>query len=187
MKIKRLLLGSLFASTLLFAGEYQVDNSHSYVGFKIKHLMVSNVKGNFEKFTGTYNYDEKTNTLKDIVGNISVDSINTAIEKRDEHLKSEDFFNVKRYPSIAFKATKIAGNKVYGNLTMHGVTKEIGLNYEFNGTVKDPQGKTKSGLTLYGTINRKDFNLTYNKILEAGGLSIGEEVKLEIELEGLLK
>ena len=186
MKIKRLFLGGLLASSLLFAGEYQVDTSHSYVGFKIKHLMISNVKGNFEKFSGSYNYDEKTNTLKDIVGTISVDSINTAIQKRDEHLKSEDFFDVKKYPEIKFKAKKIVGTKIFGTLTMHGVTKDVVLSYEFNGTVKDPQGKMKSALSLNGTINRKDFNLTYNKVLEAGGVAIGEEVKLEIELAGVL-
>ncbi|KIM12345.1 MAG: hypothetical protein KU38_05610 [Sulfurovum sp. FS08-3] len=185
--MKRLTLWvALLFSASLWAGNYTVDASHSNVGFKIKHLMISNVKGGFDRFEGVFEYDEKSKTLKSMEGNISVDSINTANAKRDDHLKNEDFFDVKKYPHIAFKLTKVEGDKVTGTLTMHGVSKEITLELENNGVIQDPWGNTRVGLSLSGTINRYDFGLKYNKVLEAGGLTIGEEVKLEIELEGIL-
>jgi len=183
------LLTSLMAlslSTWLWAGNYTVDASHSSVGFKIKHLMISNVKGGFDRFEGLFEYDEKSKTLKSMEGNISVDSINTANTKRDAHLKNEDFFDVTKYPHIAFKLTKVEADKATGVLTMHGVSKEIALELQNNGVIQDPWGNTRVGLSLSGRLNRTDFGLKYNKVLEAGGLTIGEEVKLEIELEGIL-
>jgi polyisoprenoid-binding protein YceI len=187
MKLMKLGLASLIAASTLWAGNYKLDTSHSSVGFKIKHLMISNVKGSFDKFDGKFEYDEKSKTLKALEGSIDVDSINTANKKRDAHLKNEDFFNVKQYPNITFKLIKVEGDKATGTLTMHGVTKEITLELENNGMVKDPWGNTRVGLALSGKINRYDFGLKYNKALEAGGLTIGKEVKFEVELEGILE
>jgi len=149
--------------------------------------MISNVKGSFDTFEGKFEYDEKSKTLKSLEGSVDVNSINTANAKRDAHLKNEDFFDVKKYPNITFKLSNVEGDEATGTLTMHGVSKEIKLELENNGMVKDPWGNTRVGLSLSGKINRYDFGLKYNKVLEAGGLTIGEKVKLEIELEGILQ
>jgi len=187
MKLIRLSLASLLAASTLFAGNYSLDTSHSSVGFKVKHLMISNVKGNFGTFDGKFEYDEKSKTLKSLEGTVKADSINTDNSKRDEHLKSADFFDVAKFPEITFSLTKVDGDKATGKLTMHGVTKEVTLELENNGAIQDPWGNTRVGLALSGKINRYDFGLKYNKVLEAGGLTIGEEVKLEIELEGIMQ
>jgi polyisoprenoid-binding protein YceI len=187
MKLIKLTMVSVITASALFAGTYNVDKSHSNVGFKVKHMMISNVKGTFDKFNGSFEYDEKTNTLKSLVGTVDTSSINTANEKRDKHLKSSDFFDVKKYPEIKFILDKIDGEIAYGKLMMHGITKDITLELENNGTVKDPWGNIRVGLALSGKIVRKDFGLTYNSVLEAGGVTIGDTVKLEIEIEGILQ
>lgn len=185
-KLVKLGLVSILASTALFAGTYNVDTSHSNVGFKVKHLMISNVTGNFNKFAGSFEYDEKTNTIKSLSGEIDVNSINTENEKRDGHLKSADFFDAANYPSLTFKLEKISDDKAYGVLTIRGVSKNIELDFENNGSVVDPWGNKRVGLELSGKINRKDFGLNWNKTLEAGGVVVSETVKLNIELEGIL-
>ncbi len=187
MKLFRLGFLSIITAGALFAGTYNVDKSHSSVGFKVKHMMISNVKGHFDSFKGSFEYDEKTKTLKKFDGTIEVSSINTANKKRDGHLKSDDFFDVAKYPTITFQLEKVENDTAYGKLTMHGITKNIKLDYENNGTIKDPWGNTRTGLVLSGKINRKDYGLTYNTVLEAGGVAIGESVKLTIEIEGILK
>lgn len=186
MKFLKLGLASVIASTALFAGTYNVDASHSNVGFKVKHMMISNVVGKFDKFDGTFEYDEKTKTLKSLVGNIDVNSINTENEKRDAHLKDSDFFAAKDFNNIKFELAKIEGHKVFGKLTIRGITKDVELDFENNGTVKDPWGNTRVGLALSGKINRMDYGLKYNKVLEAGGVAVDEIVKLDIQLEGIL-
>jgi polyisoprenoid-binding protein YceI len=187
--MKTLLLGlaSLLATVTLFGGNYNVDAEHTSVAFKVKHLMISNVKGSFDKFSGNFEYDEKTKQLKALHGTIEAASINTANVKRDGHLKSKDFFDVSKYPTITFTLTKVDGEYAYGDLSMHGVTKNIKLELENNGMVKDPWGNMRVGLALSGKINRKDFGLTYNSLLEAGGVAIGDSVKMEIEIEGVLQ
>lgn len=184
---KKLLFTGLFLATSLFAGNYKIDSSHSSVGFKVKHMMVSNVKGTFDKFKGSFEYDEKTNTLKALEGIIEVDSINTANKKRDNHLRADDIFNANKYPQITFKLTKVENDEVYGDFTMKGVTKNIKLDYEAGGTIINHRGKQIAGFTLTGKINRTDYNLKWNKILEAGGVAVGEVVKFEIEIEGAKK
>ncbi|MCH9814610.1 MAG: YceI family protein [Epsilonproteobacteria bacterium] len=178
---------SILLATSLFAGIYTIDTEHSSVGFKVKHLMISNVKGSFDHFNGDFEYDEKTKTLKKMNGLIQVDSINTGIEKRDAHLKSAEIFDAKQYPEIKFNLSKIEDDKAYGQLTMHGVTKEIILTYENGGSIKDPWGNQRTGIALNGKINRKEFGITWNKVLEAGGVAVSEEIKLDIELEGILQ
>lgn len=186
MKFLKLGLASVIASTALFAGTYNVDASHSNVGFKVKHMMISNVIGKFNKFNGTFEYDEKTKTLKSLVGEIDVNSINTENEKRDAHLKSAEFFSANEFNNIKFVLSKVDGDKAYGKLTMRGVTKDVTLDLENNGTVKDPWGNTRVGLGLSGKINRMDYGLKYNAVLEAGGVAVDEIVKLDIQLEGIL-
>lgn len=187
MKVRNIVLASLLSAGTLFGGNYNVDMSHSNVAFKVKHMMVSNVKGQFDTFSGTFEYDEKTKSLVALHGEVDVNSIDTQIEKRDAHLKSADFFDVAKYPSMSMTLEKVKDDMAYVKLTMHGVTKVVEMELETSGTViKDPSGNTRTGLSLEGTINRKDFGLNWNKVMEAGGVVVGEDVKISIELEGIL-
>jgi polyisoprenoid-binding protein YceI len=186
MKIARLGLAALLTAGALYAGNYNVDTAHSSVGFKVKHMMISNVKGSFDKFSGTFEYDEKTNKVVSLAGSIETSSINTANAKRDAHLQSADFFDAPKYPSINFVLSKIEDDKVYGKLTMRGIAKDVILDFENNGIGKDLWGNTRVGLTLSGKLNRKDFGLVYNSALETGGVLIGDVVKLDIEIQGIL-
>lgn len=186
MKFLKLSLASLITSSALFAGTYNVDASHSNVGFTVKHMMITNVSGKFNDVTGNFEYDEKTNMLKSLSGEIIVASINTADEKRDAHLKAEELFDAAKFPKIDFKATKIEENAVYGDITIKGVTKNIKLELENGGAITDPWGKQRAGFELVGKINRKDFGITWNKVLETGGVAVGEEIKLQIAIEGIL-
>jgi len=183
---KLLVIGSLFVSSL-FGGSYTVDKAHTSIGFKVKHMMISNVKGSFGDFKGTFEYDEKTKKLTALNGVIQVVSIDTDNQKRDKHLREEEIFDAKKYPTITFKMTKRDGDDIYGDFTLRGVTKNIKLEFENGGTITDPWGNERAGFALEGKIKRSDFGLTYNSILEAGGFAIGEEVKLEIEMEGIKK
>ncbi len=185
MKLIKLGLASLLATGALFAGTFNVDKSHSNVGFKVKHMMISNVIGKFKNFSGTIDYDEDTKTLKSISGKIEVKSINTEDEKRDKHLRADDFFAAEKFPNITFESIKIDGDELIGNFTLRGITKEVKFELENNGVIKDPWGNTRVGLALTGKINRKDYGLTYSKLLEAGGVAVGDTVKLNIEIEGI--
>ncbi|MGJ0317432.1 YceI family protein [Aliarcobacter cryaerophilus] len=181
MKKITLRLLSIFTANSLFAGTYSVDTSHSTAGFSVKHMMVSNVVGKIKDISGTYEYDEKANTLLSVQGELNVASIDTADEKRDAHLKADDILDVAKFPKISFKSTKVEKDAVYGDLTIKGVTKNIKLNLENGGSL----GK-KSGFSLTGKINRSEFGVTWNKILETGGVAVSDEVKLNIDIEGNL-
>jgi polyisoprenoid-binding protein YceI len=186
--MKRILLLPLLVSlTLAFsqAAEYIVDTSHSHVSFSIKHMMISNVKGEFKSFEADLDFDPQTKSFKKINASIDPSSIDTGIVKRDEHLKSADFFNVEKFNAITFEATSISADKIIGNLTMHGVTKEITLTPTIHGAIKDFQGNNRVGFSLEGKINRTDFGLTWNKLLESGGLVVGEEVKISVDIEAI--
>ena len=181
------LISAILASSL-HAGNYEVDKSHSNVEFKIKHLMVSNVKGSFNDFSGEISFNEETKELESIKGKAVVASIDTNNEKRDEHLKASDFFDAANHADITFESVKFEGDTVYGYLTMKGIKQMIQLEIEsLNYLPKDMSGNERIGVTLEGEINRKDFGLSYNKILETGGAVLGETVKLNIELEGIKK
>ena len=186
MKILKLSLVSLAVSTALFAGTYNVDASHTNAGFTVKHMMITNVTGKFNDISGAFEFDEKTNTLKSINGEIVVASINTANEKRDEHLKSEEMFDINKFQKITFKSTKIEKDAVYGDFTMKGVTKNIKLDLETSSVIKDPWGKQRTGFSLNGKIKRSDFGIVWNKALETGGVAVSDDVKLAIDIEGVL-
>lgn len=179
------LLASLALTVGLNAATFDVDKAHSSVNFKVKHMMISNVTGTFDDFSGLIEYDEEAKILKSIKGTIKADSINTGIEKRDKHLRNDDFFNAPKYPNITFVADKIEGDKAHGMLTMRDVKKPVTLEIEFGGVIKDPWGNQRIGLTLEGEIDRRDFNLKYNSVLDTGGVSVGYEVKLTVELEAI--
>lgn len=186
--MKKISLGllSIFAASSLFAGNYSVDAINSNVGFSVKHMMVSNVNGKLNNVSGSFVYDEKENSLVSLEGEILVASINTSDEKRDTHLKADDIFDAEKFPKIEFKTTKIEDNTVYGDFTMKGVTKNIKLELENGGVITDPKGNLRAGFELTGKISRKDFGITWNKILETGGVTVGDEVKLQIAMEGIL-
>lgn len=169
---------------------WQIDASHSSVQFSIKHLMVSNVRGVFSKFDGKVTVDGEDPASAKVEATIDVASIDTRDAKRDEHLRAPDFFDVAKFPTMTFKSKQIssagAGKlKLVGDLTMHGVTKEVSLDVEGpTAPVKSPfDGGQRVGVTASGKINRKDFGLTWNKALDSGGMVIGEEVGIVIELE----
>lgn len=175
--------GLLLGSVSLFGAPYTVDASHSSVGFKVKHMMISTVSGNFGGFSGAY--DLEKGVLKSLSGTIKADTINTGIVKRDDHLRSADFFDAAKFPEITFTMVSQKGKKVTGNLSMHGVTKPVVLTLDMGGEVIDPWGNKRSGFVLTGSVNRKDYGLNWNKAIESGGVVVGEEVKMIIEVEGV--
>lgn len=192
--LSKLIIAMVFflGAISLNAEKLEIDKSHSEVGFSIKHLMISNVKGEFSDYSADIEFDTKTKKFTKLVATIKPTSIDTGIEKRDNHLRSPDFFDVEKYPDMTFKMTSYKHDDdnegyIYGDLTLHGVTKPVKLEVEFNGMVKDPWGGTRAGFTIEGKINRKDFGLSWNKALEAGGVLVGDTVKIHIELETHVK
>lgn len=178
---------SIALAASLFAGDYVIDNSHSNIGFSVKHLAVSNVKGNFKAYDGNFSFDEKTKQITKLEGVVDVASVDTGIAKRDDHLKNADFFDAAKFPKMSFVMTKfIPGKKpkVEGKLTIKDVTKPVVFDVEIGGAATDPWGTKKAGFSLSGQINRKDFGLSWNKTMESGGFVVGEDVKLTIDLEG---
>ena len=168
--------------------KWVIDPAHSEINFKVKHLVISNVTGAFDKFNATVysNGDDFTDAQIDFKADIN--SINTNQPDRDNHLKSPDFFDAKQHPELTFVSKQLhrkgdSGFVLSGDLTIHGTTKPVQLEGEFGGIVKDPYGNTKAGFELNGKINRKDFGLHWNAITEAGGMVVGEEIKLNINVE----
>ena len=175
------------------AATWELDPAHSTIGFAIRHMMISTVRGQFRTFTGKATGDPKTPDTAQIEATIDVGSIDTANEKRDGHLKSPDFFDVAKFPTITFKSKKIvaagAGKaKVTGDLTLHGVTKEVVLDVEGpTQVIKDPMGNTRAGAHATTKIDRKDFGIVYDKTMDGGGLMVGNEVEITIDVEAVQK
>jgi polyisoprenoid-binding protein YceI len=191
MKLVSLVLFSAFFATTALAAPttWEVDGAHTNVGFSVKHMVVTNAKGQFKTFTGTIVWDDKDLTKSTINVNIDAKSIDTNQPKRDEHLRSPDFFDVAKYPALTFKSTKVEKAKdgklkVTGDLTIRDVTKSVVLTVEGpTAPIKSPFGNQVSSFHASGAINRKDFGLSWNKTLESGGLLVGEEVKLDLDGE----
>jgi polyisoprenoid-binding protein YceI len=187
--MKRLILAALLAAAPAGAIELQIDPAHSTATFAIKHMMVTTVRGQFGKVTGTVNYEPSDPTKTTAVVHIDASTIDTHNEKRDAHLKSAEFFDVQKCPEITFKSTKVEKQgekkfKVTGDLTMHCVTKPTTLDVDgLNGPIKSPFGTTVYAATATGKVNRKDFGLVWNKALEGGGVMVGDEVDLSVDLE----
>ncbi|MCE6992495.1 YceI family protein [Dyadobacter sp. CY323] len=162
---------------------WNIDPLHSEVQFKVKHLVISTVTGSFKSFSGSAITESDEFTNAEIELTIDVDSVDTGQPGRDEHLRNGDFFETETYPQFQFKSTsftKIKGDlyKLTGNLTIKGITKEVELEAEYGGTERDPWGNTKVGFEVTGTIDRKDFNVTFNSLTETGGLALGENIKI---------
>ena len=175
------------AALPLAAETYSVDPSHSEVGFTVRHL-VSNVRGRFNDFSGKVNMDPKNMTAASVEFHIKATSIDTAVPDRDKHLRSADFFDVDKFPEITFKSdsVKAAGKDKYdvtGTLTIHGVSKKVTLPVSFLGQAKDPWGGTRAGFETATTLNRKDYGIVWNKAVDNGGVLLGDDVKVNINIE----
>ncbi|MCU0685481.1 MAG: YceI family protein [Polyangiaceae bacterium] len=168
-----------------------LDSVHSHVGFSVKHMMVATVRGSFKSYRGDLRIDPKDFTRSTFEGEIDVSSLDTGNADRDAHLRAGDFFDATNHPKITFKSTGVEAKGegeyvVRGDLTIRGVTKPVSLDVEFQGTSKNPYGQTVTGLGVRGTINRKDFGVNFNALLETGGVAVGEKVKIEIDVEASL-
>lgn len=167
---------------------YKVDASHSEITFKVKHLMITNVSGNFSKFDATLTADKEDFTDAKITFEADIDSISTNSEQRDGHLKSDDFFSAEKFPKLTFESTSFIKKNdedyaLTGNLTIRDVTKTVTLDVEYGGTVVDPWGQTKAGFEVNGKINRKDFGLSWGAVTETGGVLLADEVKLHMQIQ----
>jgi polyisoprenoid-binding protein YceI len=179
-----------FAATA-HAANWKVDQSHTTVGFSVSHIF-TNVQGRFDRFDGAIVYDPEKPESAIVRATVEASSINTNNAKRDKHLRSDDFFDVEKYPMASFESTsgvtEMKGNsgKLAGNLTIHGVTKPVVFDVTFRGQGNDPWGNVRAGFSASLKINRKDYGLNWNKVLETGGLLVGEEVEIRIDVEGIL-
>ncbi len=183
------------AASLLFGAtsgqaetvRYDVDLEHSIVEFKVAHMVISKTTGHFKDYTGFIEMDPDAGTVKAIEAVVKTASVTTNHEKRDTHLRTPDFFDVEKYPTMTYKMKSYKKNgdgySAVGDLTLHGVTKEITLVGNFNGVTKDPWGNTRAGFTAEGKLNRKDFGMVWNKALDSGGLVVGDEVFIKLDIE----
>jgi polyisoprenoid-binding protein YceI len=181
-------VGALVATNALALDTYKVDPAHSSVNFSIDHMVVNTVHGRFRQFEGTITVDpDNNNALTAASGTIQAKSIDTDIERRDDHLRSPDFFDAEKFPTITFESSEVKkdGNNMVlaGKFTMHGVTKDVSLPFTVKGPIKSPMGGMVMGLEINAKINRKDYGLTWNKAIEAGGLMVGDEVTIRINAE----
>jgi len=173
--------------TGLIAGEMSVDKSHTNVGFQVTHMVITKVNGQFNDYDVQFTFDPKNLETFKVEATIKVASVDTDNEKRDDHLRSADFFDAEKYPDMVFKSTKAVkteeGYKAIGTLTIKDVTREVELPFTLTGPVKGPWGNTRYGIAAKTTINRKDFNVLWNKTMDAGGLVVSEEVDIIINAQ----
>jgi polyisoprenoid-binding protein YceI len=177
-------------TTTLPAGTWDLDVAHSHVGFTVRHLMVSKVRGTFKDYSATIvtGADPSGSSVN---ATVQMASISTGDDGRDQHLRTNDFFDVENFPTMTFASTGVTGSgsdyEVTGDLTIKGVTKSVTFDLEVGGLQQDPWGNTKAGFTMTGSILRKDFGMEYNAILESGGVMVGDKVTIEIDVEAALQ
>jgi len=187
---------SVVAAAVALAGSawaadvYQVDPAHTTVGFAITHMVINTVHGRFKDVAGSVTVDpDASNALMSAQATIQVASVDTGIDKRDNHLRSPDFFDAQKYPTITFVSKRVdaqGGQPVLvGDFTMHGVTKELSLPITLKGPIKDPWGNLRIGISATGSLNRKDYGVSWNKTMDAGGLMLGEDVQIQIDAEAV--
>ncbi len=179
-----LLMSSVLAAPSAWATTYKIDPDHTTVGFKIRHLF-SNVQGTFDTYEGSLVYTPGKPEEWSAQATIQAASINTKVEQRDNHLRSKDFFDVEKYPTITFQSTKASEQTLEGLLTIHGVERPVVLDLAIHGVGKDPWGNVRAGVTATTKINRKEFGLTWNETLETGGVLVGDEVEITLEVEAI--
>jgi polyisoprenoid-binding protein YceI len=170
---------------------WEVDPAHSSVEFSVKHMGIANVRGRFKDFQGTVEVGKDAWSAK-ARGSIKVASIDTGDEKRDTHLRSADFFDADAFPEITFESTRVEpiddnSSRVFGNLTMHGITREVKLDLILQGTDTDPWGNDRAGAEVQGFLNRRDFDMKFNQALGSGNLLVGDKVRISIEVSGIRK
>ncbi len=190
-RLLSLALVSLIASSAS-AANYEIDADHSSVGFKIKHLAISSVTGEFSDVKGSFTFDPANPSAAKATATISAKSINTRQAKRDDHLRGADFFEADKFSEITFVSKEIKdatkdGFKVLGDLTIRGVTKPVTLDVAVGGMAKDPWGNERAAFNATAKINRKDFGLVWNKVIETGALVVGDDVTITLEVEGIKK
>lgn len=183
-------IASFLLSGSAQAATYTVDSAHSEIVFTVRHLGITKVSGKFGKFEGSFTYDPAKVEASTAEATIDVLSIDTDNQKRDAHLRSCEFFCAERFAQMTFKTKSVTPKgasafQIVGDLTLHGVTKEITLDATFNGEAAGPDGKPRAGFSATGTLNRKEFGLTWNKLTEAGGVMVGDEVTIRLEIEGV--
>lgn len=164
------------------------DNAHSEIQFTVRHMMISNVRGRFEKFNAVVDFNEADPARSSVTAEIEAASINTKEANRDGHLRSPDFLNADEFPFLTFKSTRVEPTgkntgRIYGDLTIRDITREAVLDVEYSGQALSPWGTTSAGFSATTKINRKDWNLTWNKALESGGVLVGDEITIHMELE----
>lgn len=162
---------------------WKVDPTHTDVEFKVRHMMISTVSGSFTEFDATAETDNDQFTNASFKFSANIDSITTKNNDRDNHLKSADFFDAENHPELTFVSKSYDGETMVGDLTIRGTTKEVTLDVEFNGTAVDPYGQTKAGFEISGSVDRKDFNLNWNAVTEAGNIVVSDKVRLIIDLQ----
>jgi polyisoprenoid-binding protein YceI len=171
------------------AGDYKIDQSHTVIGFSIRHNEIALVSGRFKDFTGAIHYDAKDVTKSSVEFTAKVQSIDTGVEGRDNHLRSADFFEVEKYPEMTFKSTSVARKgKAYiliGDLTLKGVTKQISLPFTITGAIKDGRGNTRMGIAAQTTIDRRDYGITWGHALPGGGFDVAHNVTIDLQLEAI--
>ena len=168
--------------------KWALDPTHSELGFKIKHLMITNISGTFTEYEADVQTEDEDFSTAKIKARIKTASINTNNLQRDEHLRNSDFFEVEKYPEIIFESTRIEKKNeetfhLHGSLTIKGITKPVKLNVEYNGVTKDPWGGQRAGFIISGKINRSEFDVTFNAVLETGGVALSDEVKIHSEIQ----
>jgi len=191
MNSTKILVALLFTASAivrsLAADTFNIDTNHSTVGFSVRHLVINNVHGKFNEFSGTVVVDN--HAVKEAKGTIQVKSIDTGIAKRDAHLRTPDFFDAQQYPTITFvsKRAEKQGDEtvLVGDFTMRGVTKEISLPVKLSGPITDPWGGTRIGLYAKTKVNRKDYGISYNQSSKTGTMVVGEEIEIEINAEAV--
>ena len=172
------------------SGEYRIDTAHSVIAFAIKHNEIALVRGRFREFSGKINFNDADITKSSVEVTAKVESINTGVDRRDAHLRTADFFDVATYPEMTFKSTHVEkkGNNQYvlhGDLALRGITKPVAIPFTLAGAIKDGQGNTRFGVAGQTTINRRDFGVTWGKTMENGGLDVGNEVMIDLQLEAV--
>lgn len=190
--ITTLVLTALIAIPAAAADTYAIDGAHSSVGFTVRHMVVSKVRGSFTEIKGSIQYDSEDVTKSSVSVTIPAESVNTANSDRDEHLRNADFFDVENHPELSFVSSSVSkkgdGFLLEGMLTMHGVSKPVEIPFQVNGPIQDPWGNTRMGIETEAiTLDRRDFGLTWSKTLETGGLVVGDEITIEINLEAVMK
>ncbi|MCK5125282.1 MAG: polyisoprenoid-binding protein [candidate division Zixibacteria bacterium] len=189
--MKRLILTTIIILTFgltAHAANWNLDNAHSSIGFSVRHMVISKTTGKFSDYSGTVDFDGKNLDKASIDITISMASINTEDEDRDKHLKGPDFLDAAKFPEMTFKSSKITAGtdsefKITGMLTIKGVSKEVTLEAEFNGIIDDPWGNTRAGFTAETTIDRQDFNVSFDNKLKDGSLIVGNDIKIMLEIE----